>query len=202
MKKRLTKIVLAASLLSMPAIAGADDEYNSLFGIEGGYTNVDVEQTTNNIVSTIQKNGLANGGIKIGAESQNYRIFLSARYYDAKDFNKLDTVGAEFQYKFNFAKSANFFLGANAGKAYAKISQKVFGNVVLNSANINSGYVGADAGLNIHASKLIDLELGARYMRMNKTIVQYDSVNNTFRKYNFDSLATAYASIIFKWQMD
>jgi len=39
MKKRLTKIALAASLLSMPALAGAD-ENKSLFAIEGGASKV------------------------------------------------------------------------------------------------------------------------------------------------------------------
>ena len=189
MKKRLTKIALAASLLSMPVLAGAD-EYNSLLGFEGGYSNIDIE--ANPSTEQIQQNGFGNVGIKVGAESENYRMFLSARYYDAKDFNKLDTIGAEFQYKFNFSKKANFFLGANIGKAYVKVAKK---NAVP-SAEMNTGYLGADAGFNFHASELIDLELGARYMRLNENITQ-----GTYT-YDLSSFTTAYASIIIKWKMD
>ena len=190
MKKRLTKIALAASLLSMPVLAGAD-EYRSLLGFEGGYSNIDVE--VNPSAEQIQKNGFGNAGLKIGAESENYRMFLSARYYDAKDFNKLDTIGAEFQYKFNFAKKANFFLGANIGKAYVKVAKK---NSSLPSAEMNTGYLGADAGFNFHASELIDLELGARYMYLDEKVTQGAYT------YDLSSFTTAYASIIIKWQMD
>ncbi len=190
MKKRLTQIALAASLLSLPAFAVADDEYNSLLGIEGGYSNVNVETNTGTNTK-IQKSGFGNVGLKIGAESKNYRAFLSARYYDAKDFSKLNTLGAEFQYKFNFAKQANFFLGANVGKAFMRISDNIHPSVTAEPI-----YVGADAGLNFHASKLIDLEVGARYMNLGETVEQAGVT------YDFSSLTTAYASIIFKWKMD
>ena len=175
----------------MPALAVAD-EYNSLFAIEGGYSNVDIEVSPS--TASIQKNGFGNVGIKVGAESENYRMFIGARYYDAKDFNKLDTIGAEFQYKFNFSKYANFFLGANIGKAYVKVAKKE-GTTDL-SADMNSGYLGGDAGFNIHASELVDLELGARYMHLDEQVTQAG------QNYDFSSFVTAYASIIIKWKMD
>ena len=191
MKKRLTKIALAASLLSMPALVGAD-EYHSLLGFEGGYSNVDVESTNNGQTYEIQKSGFASGGLKIGAESEDYRIFLSARYYNAKDFSKLNTVGGELQYKFNFSKRANFFLGGNVGKAYMRVSDGMNPSV-----STDTTYLGGDAGFNIHATELIDLEVGARYMSFDET-VELDPIT----KYKFSSLVTAYASIIIKWKMD
>ncbi|MEN4053293.1 MULTISPECIES: outer membrane beta-barrel protein [Sulfurimonas] len=190
MKNRLTKAALALTLLSIPALSMAD-EYNSLFGIEGGYSNINVETAGAGSVK-IQKNGFGNVGLKLGAESENFRIFLSARYYDAKDFNKLNTIGGEFQYKFNFTKRANFFLGANAGKAYMKVAT----NGTQPSVDTSTGYLGADAGFNIHATELIDLEVGARYMSLDKKVTQGAYT------YDFSSLTTAYASIILKWQMD
>ena len=42
--------------------------------------------------------------VKIGAQTENYRVFLSARYYDADNLSTLNTYGAEIQYMFNFSK--------------------------------------------------------------------------------------------------
>jgi hypothetical protein len=190
MKKRLTKIVLAASLLSMPALSMADDEYTSLFGIEGGYSAIDLD--VNPSTDDIQTDGFGNVGLKIGAESEEYRVFLSARYYDAEDFTKFYTIGAEVQYKFNFAKKANFFIGANIGKAFAEIAQKG----ATPSADISSGYVGGDAGFNFHVTPMIDFEIGARYMYFNEDFTQ-----GTYT-YEFNSLSTGYASIIIRWKED
>ena len=189
MKKRLTKIALAASLLSMPVLAGADEEH-SLFGLEGGASGVDISVTP--AVRKIQKDMFENVGVKIGAESEDYRIFLSARYYDAIDFKQFNTIGAEFQYKFNFAEAANFFLGANIGKAYVEVGAKNGAP----SAQMDTDYLGGDAGFNLHASEHIDLEVGTRYMYFDERVTK-----GTYR-YHLDSLITAYASIIIKWKMD
>jgi len=190
MKNRFTKIVLVASLLSMPALAVAD-EYTSLVGIEGGYTNVDAQASAGALSKDIEDSGLGNVGVKIGAESKDWRIFLGARYYDAKDFSKLNTIGVEAQYKFNFAKEANFFVSGNVGKAFMRLSDGV--NPAVNT---NSTYYGGGAGFNFHATQLFDLELGARYMRLS------DSVNQGGITYDINSIATAYASVIVKFQMD
>ena len=190
MKKILTKIALAACLLGIPAFVMADDEYNSLFAIEGGCSDVNLEVSS--LTEEIQTNEFGNVGLKIGAESENYRIFLSARYYDANDFTKFYTAGAAFQYKFNFSREANFFLGGNIGKAYVRVAQKG----TLPSVDMSTGYVGGDAGFNFHTSSMIDLEIGARYMHFNETMIRNGYL------YDLSSLATAYASIIIKWKMD
>jgi len=192
MKKRLTKAVLAVSLLTMPVLSVAD-EYHSLFAIEGSYNNIDVETANLNGVE-VQSSGFGGVGIKIGAESHNYRIFLSGRYFDAKDFNKLDTIGGEFQYKFNFSQPVNFFLGVNGGYTYMKIGADTLR--ALPSVDTKSLYYGGDAGFNYHLSELIDLEAGVRFMRLNKNLKR-SGVN-----FDFSSFTSAYTSVIIKWQMD
>jgi len=190
MKKRLTKIALAASLLSMPVIAGAD-EYKSLLAIEGGYNKVTADVADTQTYS-VQDSKFGSAGLKLGAEGENFRAFLSARYYDAKDFNKLNTLGAELQYLFHFSKPVSFFVSANAGKAFMKFSS----TTNYPSVTDNTYYFGGGAGFNLTVSELVDVEVGARYMDFGNTIVQ----GNT--SYKFDSMAAAYGSIIFKWQMD
>ena len=54
---------------------------------------------------------------------------------------------------FNFSKPVNFFIGANGGVANVKIA--IPGN---SSESVSEMYYGADAGFNIHASELIDVE--------------------------------------------
>jgi hypothetical protein len=119
---------------------------------------------------------------------------LSGRSYDAEDFSKLSTIGVEFQYKFNFSKPVNFFLGGNVGYAYMKVGADPANN--LPSVDTNSIYYGADAGFNYHLNELIDLEAGVRFVTLNENITR-ENVN-----FDFSSFKTAYGSIIFKWQMD
>jgi len=192
MKNRLTKAALALTLLGMPALSMAD-EYQSLFAIEGSYSNIDVE-TSGAANVDVQKNGFGGAGIKIGAESKDYRMFVSGRYFDAKDFSKLDTLGLEFQYKFNFSKPVNFFLGANVGYAYMKVGAQP--DKGLPSVDTTSVYYGADTGFNYHLNELIDLEAGVRFMKLDETL-EREGVT-----YDFSSFVTGYASVIFKWQMD
>ena len=177
MKKRLVKVVLALALLSIwtPSMA---DEYNSLFGIEIG-SKIRGEE--------IQKSWFGNAGLKVGAESEDFRFFLNARYYNTKD--KFITSGGEIQYKFNFTKYANIFFGLNAGLANIGITK----STKWPSVNANIRYLGADVGFNIHATELIDFEIGTRYMGLNKKVIQ---------GYDFASLKIAYASVIFKWKTD
>jgi len=197
MKKRFAKAALAVSLLSMPALSLAD-EYNSLFAIEGSYSNIDVETLGVNGVN-VQNNGFGGVGLKIGAESREYRLFISGRYFDAKDFNKLNTIGAEFQYKFNFSKPVNFFIGGNVGYAYMKVVADPLRD--LPSADTNSVYYGADAGFNYHLNEMIDLEAGIRFMKLNENITVRD-LNNNSVNYDFSSFTSGYASVIIKWQME
>jgi hypothetical protein len=118
-------------------------------------------------------------GLKLGAESKNYRIFFNGNHHDIKDFDYAYTYGVALQYKFNFTEIANFYLGVNGGYANMKANT---------GTTVSDPYFGGDAGFNFHASELVDLELGARAIKINNDLV--------------DNMVSGYASVIFKYQMD
>ncbi|MBA1433055.1 MAG: hypothetical protein FAF04_05575, partial [Epsilonproteobacteria bacterium] len=153
MKKRLTKIALAASILSMPAMVAAD-EYKSLFAVEGGYTKVSADVTDSGQIFSVQENKLGSAGLKLGAQGEHFRVFLSARYYDAEDFSKLNTLGAEVEYLFHFSKPVSFFVSANAGKAFMKVGATQY----YSSVSLNEYYYGGGAGFNLTVTDLVDVE--------------------------------------------
>ena len=172
MKNSLRKIVLIAMMTVAPLMASEYEfKTQSLFALEGGISDTEVQ---NDKVGTV--------GLKIGAQTENYRIFLSVRNYMVDDVSHFNTYGAELQYIFNFSKPVNFFLGANVGQADVKLN--------ATTGAESSLYYGADAGFNYHATEMIDLEIGARYMEL-----QEDALLDA-------RVATAYASVIIKWKMD
>ena len=217
MIKHLTKVVLATALIASTLNAGeeltsknlADDSKykfatNSLVGFEGGYNQFDYESVDGTTGYTTRKKlDVAHGGIKIGAETESYRVFLSARFYGVEDFDYARTYGIEGQYKFNISEHFNVFMGVSIGKADFKLVDKtynattgIYGSNYGKSIKIRETYYGGDAGVNIHIHEIADLEIGARFMALNDdTLV--DQVS-----YNFDNTITGYASIIFKYQMD
>jgi len=192
MKNSLRKIVLA-SIMTVAPLAASEYTFDthSLLAIEGAYseTSVDVIAGT---PKTYDK-GAASLGFKLGAESENYRIFLSARAYDADNLSYLNTYGAEVQYLFNFSKIANFYLGGSGGLAKYKVPHDGTDSAVA----ADSMYYGGDAGFNIHATELVDLEIGARIIS-----IQDGDVIQGPKVYEFDRIVSAYASVIIKWKMD
>ncbi len=192
MKNSLRKIVLAAMMTVAPLAAS---EYtfqtHSLLGIEGSYSETSVDVITG--TPETHDEDAASLGFKIGAQSENYRVFLGARAYDAENLSYLNTYGAEIQYLFNFSKFANFYLGGSGGLAKYKVPHYDGYSAVA----ADSMYYGGDAGFNIHATELIDLEIGARVI----SIQDGDVVQGT-KVYEFDRIVSAYASVIIKWEMD
>jgi hypothetical protein len=195
-KNTIKNFLFAGSLIG--ASLGAQDiAYNtdtfSLVGIEGGLSSLDYEGGTR-LNNTQNSTSLANVGLKLGAESKDYRIFISGRYfYDpSKDYDYIVTYGGELQYKFNLSQEINFFIGVNAGYASMKFraSNETFSRIY------NDPYVGGDLGTNISIGKSVDLEFGARVMSI--------QANNTINKvtYRVNNIISGYASIIFKWKMD
>ena len=195
MKSTLLKVALSTVLMSGVAVA-SQSEYEvdtySLVGIEGGYSSFDYERE--NAAGKVKRTtgDLTHGGIKIGAQSESYRIFLSARFFDMSDFDYARMYGIEGQYMFNFSKMANFYIGVNAGTTDMKLIDKKNDQTV----KVYKPYYGGDAGFNVHFGDSVDWEIGARYLTVDKTIEQ-DGI-----KYSFDHIIMGYTSVIFKFKMD
>jgi len=197
--KKFLKLFFASTVVM--ASLNADDitgySNYSLVGIEAGYGSVSSEIiNTNTTPISFKTNdtGVVNIGLKLGAQSEHYRIFLSGHYGKDTDsvFDYIASYEAEIDYMFNFSHKANFFIGAHTGMSYMKfiISGEPF------SRTISTPYYGGNVGFNIHTSHTVDLELGARFSVMNA-----DNTKSGV-KYQFNDMTTGYFSLIFKYQMD
>lgn len=194
-KNRLKTIALGLMLTTTSLVANDSYEFqtNSLVGIEGGYSALDYEYGTpsNNSISRVW---VGNAGLKIGAETKDFRVFLSGRYYydSSSSHDYIVTYGAELQYKLNVTKIFNIYLGANGG--IANLAFKANGENFTRT--ISDPYFGGDLGMNIHITKFMDWELGGRVMS-----IQADNLREG-KTYHVNQIVSAYTSIIFKWQMD
>lgn len=192
--KGLKKTLLAVLLTSLPLVAADDfDVEKSLVGIEAGYGNISSDTTTPTTY-TSNDTKFASIGLKIGAESEHYRITLGARYEKDNDsiFDYITNYEVEGDYLFNFSKMANFFIGAHAGWAYMKFTVPT----ELYSRTISNSYYGGNLGFNIHATKNVDLELGSRISLLDASNIK----NNV--EYKFNNQTMGYFSVIFKYNMD
>jgi hypothetical protein len=192
---KLTGLFLATTLLASVGLAKElpyDTYTYSLVGIEGGYSSLDYENgvKTNNVQGDVS---LAQLGLKLGAETKDFRAFVSGRYfYDSgNDYDYIVTYGGSLQYKFNIAKSMNLFLGVNGG--IANIKFRADGEDF--SRTLQEPYVGGDIGTNIHLGKKMDLEFGARVMS-----IQGDNTIDGVT-YRVNNIVSGYGSLIFRWQM-
>ena len=182
MRKKIGKVLLTSVLLASASYADSHDytfDSNSLVGIEGGFSSFDVEES-----ATVENSeDFSTAGFKIGAETEEVRMFISARKAfmssDNYDFSNAYMYGAELQYKFNMMDSLNFFLGANIGRF----------NFEADNSKYSLDYFGGDTGFNYHINEMFDLEVGARLMKLQDTDV-------------FDDIVTGYTSLILKYQMD
>lgn len=196
-KNVLLGTMLAASSL-MAEISENEFMSSSLVGIEGGYNALGYEYgtPTNN---SINRTWLGHGGLKIGAESEDFRVFLSGRYFydSSRDHDYIVTYGAEIQYKFNISKVFNAYMGANAG--IANMAFRASGENFTRT--ISDPYFGGDLGINIHLGRSVDWELGGRVMSVQADNTK-DNGSGTLKTYHVNQIVSAYTSIIFKWQMD
>jgi len=190
--KLIQKTLVVVSLLGTTFTGVQAQQTKSLLGIEGGMSTLRADTYITGY--EIKQSSMGHFGLKLGAEGENFRVFFSARNYLPDGENKLITAGVEAQYKFNFSKPVNLFIGANAGSAYIEVGPSSDG--AYPGTNVTTPYFGGDIGLNYHASELVDLELGAKYMLVDKSVTQGQIT------YDFRDLTSFYASVIFKWQMD
>lgn len=199
-KSRLKKAILVTALLGTTLVADSSDymyDGYSLLGIEGGYNELSAEMTDlNGVVDYNQLDDQAfHLGLKLGAQTGHYRIFLAARtYMDTDDnFDYLTTYGVEGQYLFTMANWADFFIGVGGGVANAKynVSSEPY------ARTINDPYFSGELGFNIHATEWIDVEVGGRYVSIDATNTQDNDI-----EYRLNDMVTGYTSIIFKYKMD
>ncbi len=193
MKNKLTKVIFTTLLVASSLMAGSQsDETRSLVGVEVGYGSMDVGKDSVGSSSASKAYSMIHGGVKIGAQSNDYRLFLSVRYYNASDFDYVTTYGAELQYLIDITPAVNFYLGANAGVVNIKYSPS--GETITRTAS--DSYMGGDAGVNVHLNEAIDLEFGARILMID--------ISNTIDSvtYTFDNMISGYVGVIYKFKMD
>jgi len=198
-KNTMKKTLLACTLLSSSLMADYSDyTYNgySLVGVELGYSSMSAEMTDKSGALPYRDldGDLYNAGLKIGAQTGNYRVFLNANIHQDTDgdFDYITTYGVEGQYLFDTFEWGNFFIGAGAGLANMKF--KVDGENF--SRTINDPYFMGTLGFNFHATDGIDIEVGGRYMELDAV----NTIDNV--EYRFNDIMSVYTSIIFKYQMD
>lgn len=157
-----------------------------LIGLEVGYIgskyqydtgNSDIEG--NHIRQKIDSNSAA-FGFKLGAESEEFRIFVDTRIWNSEKYNNGWTVGAALQYLIPLDEALNAFIGVNGGGVNVKNGQW-------------DRYIGGDAGINYHLSDSMDFELGGRY---SGTDVNSETMGKITSFYN------GYVSIIYKFSTD
>lgn len=194
MTNKLKKLLVTSLLIATAGYAGSSDriyESNSLVGFEGGYTKFDVDNGT----TDVNDDGPV-VGMKVGAETENVRMFLSLRNAfinnDNYEYDYTYMYGAELQYLFNFSSFANLFIGVSIGEISLR-----FTDVTNTTRDMTASYTGGDAGFNFHINESFDLELGAR-------IISIDNPDHTIggTTYTFGEILNGYASLIFKYQMD
>lgn len=191
LKKAVLCLTLLGSVLSAGEILSYQPEVRSLVGIEGGYSSLDYHKDSQAITSA----RLSNIGLKLGAETDDFRVFVSGRFFHdvTNRYEYLTTFGGEIQYKLSPVKAFDFFIGINGGYSFMRFdSGDGFG-----PRSINAPYFGGDIGTNIHLGSKTDLEIGGRVMS-----IQATHASNTYGDYNIGNIVNAYASLIFKWQLD
>jgi hypothetical protein len=188
--KRLLKItVVALAFVAVSAFAnsnnsqGSSDVY-SLIGIEGGYNSSSV----NHFGSSSKAVNFSHVGLKLGAQTQSYRLFLNLRGYMSSDFKNTSSFGIEGQYMFAHFKVLDLFLGAGAGMMYMTTKESSF--------SFDHSYYSGEAGLNFHIAPMFDLAVGGRYMKLG-----YKG-GNTQVYVDIDHIATIYTSLVYKFKMN
>ena len=194
MNKLLKAGVLSLALASSLVYAAEDfgDKSYSLIGIEGGYGNFDFDHGVTGSITTTSKSP-AEYGFKIGAQSSEYRLFLSARSYTMSDFKNVYSLGAEIQYLLDVSSYMNVFMGVGAGQ----MNFKYTASSSVADVSDDKTYYSGDLGANFHVADSLDVEVGGRYMYLG-----YDKTSSTTAVGKIDHMVYGYASLIYRFQME
>jgi len=193
MKNNFAKII--GTLMLMFTSSYAEIAYtNILLGVEGGYTLLDHKYTQANGAQNSGSTDFMNFGLKAGAETETMRTLFNVNYYSdpSELYDYLITYGLEVQYKFFTVDMLNMYLGLGGGFSHTKVSI----NGESSSRKIDTPYVGASLGSNIHLGNSFDLELGAR---VNAIQSQNDMSGGS---YKLGNIVTGYASLFYKWNLN
>jgi len=203
LKKLLGSVSLVTLLIASNAVTvSANDDFafntKSLVGFEAGYATFNVDNNFNALdsssyISPTQSFNEGDIGLKIGAQGNDFRVFLSAKnFFVGSEYDYFITLGGEVDYLFNFSKSVNFFIGANGGYLKTKFQ----GKNERFTREMDGIYYGGELGFNFHINSKYDLEIGTRIMTTNAK-----STKNSV-KYSIDYMLNGYASFIIKFDMD
>lgn len=190
MKKKLSGIVLATSLLCTGAYANESrlaDDTKSLVALETGFSSLDMDTPT----LAGESENFANIGVKVGAETKDFRAFVSFRYLTISDFDYATTLGAELQYLINLSSAFNMFVGLNAGYANMKFAPN------NTTRTFSDPYYGADLGFNFHLGQSYDLEVGARV-----NTLEAENTLDAGGTYKLNDMVTGYVGIVYKFDLE
>ncbi len=200
----LKKVLLA--LLMSTGLFAYDGTTKAIVGVETGYGQFDYSAANEDNInmgrtSTSEDFGIL--GLKIGAESEEFRIFLDAKYYQVGgDFDYANSMGGSFQYLMFISRDFNFFFGINGGLMNLKVVDSTIGK----SYEYSDPYFGGDVGFNYEVHEKLGFEVGIRYLNINASNTQYytdaDTGNTMSRTYTVDQMMNIYASMIFKYYTD
>ena len=193
-------------VLLATSLSAFDGTTKSLVGIETGYGQFDYSAANDdniNMGRTSSSEDFGILGLKIGAETDEFRLFVDAHYYQVDgSFDYANSFGLSFQYLVFMAKDFNFFFGLNGGL----MNLKVVDNAIGKSYEYSDPYIGGDIGFNYAVYDKLGLEIGLRYININAENKQYykdaDSGDTLSRTYTVEQMINIYASVIFKFYMD
>lgn len=169
----LRKIVLASALVFGINASASDWDATPLIGIEGGGV---IGHTPGSFTES-NENGVS-GGVKLGAESDEYRAYISGRLYDVGDLDYMQSVGLEVQYLIPLNDSMNVFLGGNGG--WIRLNG--------NTGTESRGYFGGDVGVDLDINDKFGLEVGYRLSK----------IDDAGSKYGVQYISNISAALIFK----
>jgi len=189
MKKILSLIfVLAFSLQAKTIPELHDYQDTSLLAFEGGVAQLSMTPENNTTFGY--------GGFKIGAQSKEYRIFLSLRNYTIKDFNYANSYGLEFDYLMPLNDTLGFFFGGCGGLMNLQYSS------TEGSRSFSTPYFGVESGFNLNISQHIAFEFGARYLSINAKNTRLNATKTAEVQHSIDNMLNGYASFIIKFTLD